>query len=341
MVPVIYGMPTSELDDDEVRVFKINEGRKMESNQKLQSHQFNRYKYIIENIKDVIWEMNTDYVFTFVSPNVKKMTGYEVEEVVGRKIPDFLVKESRNYFFDQVNQHVNKRINGDAGEVVLHDVQFICKNGLVKWLQVSANPMFEEGIFAGYIGTTRDIMEKKEHERQLSKYVQELKIVNAELERMATTDILTGAYNRRKFEDDLDSIIKKKEKHDIQFSLIFFDIDNFKNINDLFGHKIGDLVLQRISKLVLENIRTTDRLFRWGGEEFIIILYGSNLENARNVAGKIRNIIENEDFGLETKITISLGVGEYIADESADQIVARIDKVLYQAKIQGRNRVVS
>jgi PAS domain S-box-containing protein len=84
----------------------------MESNQKFQLHQFNRYKYIIENIKDVIWEMDKDYVFTFISPNVKEMTGYEADEVVGRKITDFLVEESRNYLYYHVIQHVNNRING-------------------------------------------------------------------------------------------------------------------------------------------------------------------------------------------------------------------------------------
>jgi diguanylate cyclase (GGDEF)-like protein len=123
--------------------------------------------------------------------------------------------------------------------------------------------------------------------------------------------------------------------------LIFFDIDHFKTINDLFGHKIDDLVSQRISKLVLENIRTTDRLFRWGGEEFIIILPEANLESAKIVAGKIRDIIQNVDFGIKKRITISLGVGEYIANENTDQIISRLDKVLYQAKSQGRNRVVS
>jgi diguanylate cyclase (GGDEF)-like protein/PAS domain S-box-containing protein len=313
----------------------------MESNQKFQLHQFNRYKYIIENIKDVIWELNTDYVFTFVSPNAKELSGYEAEELVGRKMADFLVEESRNYFSDQVLQYKDKRINGDTEEVILHDVQFICKNGLVKWVEVSANLVFEEGRFAGYIGTTRDITEKKEYECQLNKYIQELRIINAKLEKMATTDILTGAYNRRKFEDDLNSIINKKEKQDIQFSLILFDIDHFKIINDLFGHKIGDLVLHRISELVLDNIRTTDRLFRWGGEEFIIILPEANLESAKIVAGKIRDIIQNVDFGIKKRITISLGVGEYIANENTDQIISRLDKVLYQAKSQGRNRVVS
>jgi len=313
----------------------------MESDKKFQSHQFNRYKYIMENINDIIWELDKDFVFTYISPNVMDMTGYEDKEVVGRKITDFLVEEYKSYLYDKVTQHVTQHINGDTEDTVLHEFQFICKNGSVKWLEISANLIFEEEKFLGYIGSTRDIVGKKEYEYKLDKYIQELQKTNAELKKTASTDVLTGAYNRRQFENDLNQIMNNKEKHDIKFSLIFFDIDRFKIVNDLYGHKKGDLVLQHISGLVLKNIRTTDRLFRWGGEEFVIILYETNLENARNVAEKIRNIIENEDFGNENKITISVGVGEYKADENADQVVSRLDKILYQAKLQGRNKVVS
>ncbi|MEA4923677.1 MAG: sensor domain-containing diguanylate cyclase [Syntrophomonadaceae bacterium] len=313
----------------------------MEIDQQCQSHQLIRYKYILENIKDVVWELNTDYVFTFVSPNANDLSGYEAEEIVGRKIIDFLADESKLYFSDLVMQYTKQRVNGDAGGIVLHAVQFVCKNGLVKWVEISANRMFEEGRLVGYIGTTRDITAKKEYERQLSQYVQELKTLNEKLEEMATTDILTGVYNRRKFKDDLTSIINEKVNSYIQFSLIFFDIDHFKYINDFFGHRIGDLVLQHVARLVSENIRMADRLFRWGGDEFIIILSEANLESAKIVAEKIRNIIRNEDFGIDKDITASLGVVEYITDENADEIIARLDKVLYEAKIRGRNIVVS
>lgn len=303
--------------------------------------QLNRYKYIIENLKDVIWEMNSDFAFTFLSPNAKNMAGYEAKEMIGRKITEFLVEDSKKYLIDQVSWHLNEKVKGNPSKTVLHDLQFICKNGLVIWVEVSANLMFEEGRFIGYIGTTRDITEKKGYERQLSKYLKEMEAINVKLEQMAVTDILTGVYNRRKFDDDINLIIKKRENDDIPFSLALFDIDHFKAINDLLGHKMGDRVLKRISDLVMENIRATDRVFRWGGDEFIIILPEANLEGASAVAEKIRYIIENEDFGIEKKLTISLGVGEYLPQENADQMIARIDKLMYQAKLQGRNRVVA
>lgn len=306
-----------------------------------QSHEYNRYKYIIENIKDVIWEIDIDFVYTFVSPNVKDMTGYMPEDIVGRKMPDFLVEESRNYIYRQADIHMNERIRGDNDLIILYDVQFICKDGVVKWFEVSAKPMYEEGRFIGYIGTTRDITEKKNYESQLKKYIHELKTMNVKLEEMAKIDALTGAYNRRKFDEDLNSIIKKKKHENQSFSLIFFDIDRFKTINDRFGHKMGDHVLRCVSRLVIENIRITDGLFRWGGEEFIVILPDEDLESAKNVAEKIRNIIQLYDFGIGQKISISLGVGEYMPHEDFDQILQRVDNALLKAKTEGRNRVVS
>ena len=313
----------------------------MESYQMLPAHLHYRCKYIIEHIRDVVWELDKNLIFTFVSPNSVKMSGYEAEELIGHKISDFLTEQSKIYLSEQIYKRLNNRINGDTQEIVLHEVQFICKNGYIIWVQVSANLMFEEGMFFGYIGTTRNISEQKEYENQLNKYIQELRMLNAKLERMATVDILTGAYNRRKFEDDLDSMMKRKIEHCMPFSMIFFDIDRFKTVNDLFGHKTGDLVLRRFSELVTANLGADDRLYRWGGEEFIAILFETCLEKARQVSEKIRNAICNKDFGIGKKITASFGVCEYIAGENCDQVVSKIDKLLYQAKFLGGNKVMS
>jgi diguanylate cyclase (GGDEF)-like protein/PAS domain S-box-containing protein len=305
-----------------------------------QSQQNERYQYIIENIRDVIWELDREFRFTFISPNVVEMAGYQPEEMLGRKLADFLTEVSKEYFLEQVRIRLARRDDPAQAENALHDVQFICKNGFIKWVQVSARLIRKNGEFTGYIGTTRDIMERKEYEYQLNQYVQELKKINTELEKSATVDALTGSYNRRKFEDDLDMLVSQARQAPHDFSIIFFDIDRFKSVNDHHGHPTGDRVLQRIAQLVMANIRKTDRLFRWGGEEFTILLYDTKLEDARSVAEKIRRLIANEDFGVEKKITISFGVCQYREPENADQIVARADKTLYQAKVQGGNRVI-
>lgn len=310
-------------------------------NDKNYSDEHSRYKYVMENIKDVIWEMSPDYIYTFISPNAIEMGGYEAQEMIGRRMPEFLTDESKAYAEELSALYLGLRMGGMDQNIGLMVMQFQCKNGNVKWVEVSAKAMFEKGRFKGYIGTTRDITEKKEYERRLEKCVDELKISNEKLKKTAVIDSLTGAYNRRKFDDELNTIISEREKHGNPFSLIFLDVDYFKKVNDLFGHKTGDIVLQSISELIRGSIRATDTLFRWGGEEFIIILPDANLGNAKAIAEKIRNIIEIHDFGFAHKITISLGVGEYRPDEDTDQILMRLDSALMSAKAKGRNRVIS
>ncbi|MDD4801890.1 MAG: diguanylate cyclase [Syntrophomonas sp.] len=311
----------------------------MGDQEKETDYDYMRYKYIIENIKDVIWEIDHNYVFTFVSPNVKEMTGYSAEEMVGHKFTEFIDEQAKNYIYEKAKQRLSNFNNADSLET-LHEVQFVCKNRLQKWIQVAPRLIFVQGRFAGYIGATRDITDKKVHEAQLNKHISELQAMNIALETMATVDILTGAYNRRKFNDDLNMIIQQKKRNGMTFSLIFFDIDNFKNINDCYGHEKGDSVLHGISRLVTDNVRSTDGLFRWGGEEFLILLREANLASAKNVAEKIRRIIQAHDFEIPRNITISLGVGEYNPDENNDQFIKRIDKALLTAKARGKNQVI-
>jgi len=120
-----------------------------------------------------------------------------------------------------------------------------------------------------------------------------------------------------------------------------YDIDRFKKINDEFGHNSGDIVLKELTKLVKGNIRETDYLFRWGGEEFIIILFQTKLSEAVEVAEKLRKIIENFHFSVEglNKVTVSFGVTEYKTGQSVDDLVNNADQLLYEAKRAGRNQV--
>ena len=119
-----------------------------------------------------------------------------------------------------------------------------------------------------------------------------------------------------------------------------FDIDLFKQINDRFGHKLGDDVLVEVCSLVKSQIRSSDFLARWGGEEFLIILPGQSLESAKNTAEKLRQMIENYNFPKTIKLTVSFGVTEFLEGDTLQEIFARSDHNLYQAKSLGRNRTV-
>lgn len=301
--------------------------------------EYARYKYVIENIKDIIWEMDTNFIFTFVSPTAKETTGYEIDELVGRCMLDFLTNESKEQVLDRWRQNVNSRINDDLKKIILYDVQFVCKEGKVIWFEVSVKPVIKGKTIIGYIGATRDISEKKEYENELRKYIEELKYTNRKLDELATLDMLTGAYNRRKFEYYVKLSIDKKEKYISPFSIIMFDIDHFKKINDSYGHKMGDQILQEISTIVKCTLREADKLFRWGGDEFIILLPETTLKNAYKVAEKVRKSIESTDFEIKnSKVTVSLGAGEHIIGESIDQFVSRVDNALLKAKSNGRNK---
>lgn len=302
------------------------------------SEEYARYKYVIENIKDIIWEMDSRLAFTFVSPTVFSMTGYTVEEMVGKTILDFLTIESKKNIAEQWKDKVQERVNGDYG-TVLYDVNLVCKDGRTIWCEVSVKPVFKGKEFIGYIGSTRDISEKKIYQNQLNRFLEELTDKNKKLEDLAALDMLTGALNRRKFDYFVNLEVEKKEKYGSPFSIIMFDIDKFKGINDQYGHKKGDKILKDITTLIKYTLRVTDKLFRWGGDEFIILLPELALRNALKVADKVRQIIQSYDFEIgNDALTVSLGVGEYSLHENTDQFVTRVDTALLKAKSSGRNK---
>jgi diguanylate cyclase (GGDEF)-like protein len=155
----------------------------------------------------------------------------------------------------------------------------------------------------------------------------------------AFTDKLTGAINKSKFDQILDDyIIANKTLHK-EFSLIMFDIDHFKKVNDTYGHLVGDNVLKTLTKIAKKKIRQNDILARWGGEEFMIILDDANCEIARKVAEHLRESIEANVFDEIDKLTCSFGVAQY-QGEDKKTFLQKVDKLLYVAKNKGRNQVV-
>ncbi|QWG17944.1 diguanylate cyclase [Bradyrhizobium sediminis] len=172
---------------------------------------------------------------------------------------------------------------------------------------------------------------------QMNKRV-ELQELAQNLRLRATTDPLTGLYNRAKFDESLASETARSERYKTPLALIMYDVDHFKQVNDVHGHQTGDDVLVRLSEIVFECIRTTDLLARWGGEEFVILAPGLDGEAAYQAAEKLRAAIEQATFSVAGKITCSFGVAEFSEGDSAATLVARADDALYRAKMRGRNR---
>lgn len=158
----------------------------------------------------------------------------------------------------------------------------------------------------------------------------------AHLEDEASTDPLTKALNRRSFL----RLLGQSAASGTPFSLIMFDIDHFKSVNDTYGHDAGDAVLREISQLVRDNIRENDTLARWGGEEFMVLSAKSNMKRAKRVAERLRTAVEGFTFtGVPRQITSSFGVAIHATGETGDELVKRADEALYEAKETGRNKV--
>ncbi|MEA3373220.1 MAG: diguanylate cyclase [Campylobacterota bacterium] len=163
---------------------------------------------------------------------------------------------------------------------------------------------------------------------------------NKKLEKLSTTDALTELYNRRYLDTNMSAALELAKRYNTPFSLILMDIDDFKNINDTYGHDEGDRVLQKIATILSEHSRSNDIVGRWGGEEFLIICSHSNTEGALTVAEKMCRTIEEEVCFHDVCVTASFGVAEYDDDDTSDSIISKVDKALYRAKAEGKNRVI-
>jgi len=209
----------------------------------------------------------------------------------------------------------------------IHTVQYELKTTKgVTYLEIKASPLKDsKGELIAGIEIVRDITKHKQAEK--------------ELEILATTDKLTGAYNRTKFKEIIEREIEMVKRFNTPLSMIIFDIDHFKEVNDRYGHDVGDYVLQTIADIVRENIRKIDYFVRWGGEEFMILSSETNLDKAHALAERIRKIIEKHKFKTVRQVTVSFGVTQFKKRDTENNFIKRADDTMYKAKKEGRNRV--
>ena len=174
-------------------------------------------------------------------------------------------------------------------------------------------------------------------------FIKELKTAETKLVEMATQDFLTGLLNRRETFHRLDEELQRSRRLATPFSVLLLDLDHFKQVNDVHGHSAGDLVLQAVAAALRQGVRPYDLCCRYGGEEFLVILPETALEAAAGIAERLRHDIENLKIAVTKKtdlrITASIGAATLVGNESIDQLIARADEAMYNAKASGRNRV--
>lgn len=275
--------------------------------------------------QDAVTMIDSSGQVSFWNPAAEKMFGYSCAEMIGFNPADRLIParyhEALNVAFPQFVRSGTGTLIGATTELYA-----LRQDGSEFPVEISISAVKIRDNWHA-VAIVRDITIRKLAEEQLKQ--------------LATTDTLTGAFNRRRFNEVLASEFSRVKRYGVPFGMIILDIDHFKYINDTFGHPSGDRVLVQLSSIISNNLRNTDVLARWGGEEFVILTANCNTQCSHLLSEKLRVLIESHPFPGVGKVTCSFGVTEYLQGDDQESIVKRADNCLYRAKEAGRNRVES
>lgn len=292
---------------------------------------------IMNNSLDTFYFKDINSVFTLSSKAHALFFGIEdPAEVIGKSDFDYFPE----YFAKQALKD-EKKIIETGIPMKGRQERWIKPNGETIWFSASKYPLYDnDGKIIGTWGTSKDITAMKKAEEDLA-------LANMKLEELSLRDSLSGLYNHRHFYEVIKKLFSLQERNikkgeEKYFSVIFLDIDSFKNINDTYGHLIGDLAIKHIADIMLRNTRLIDECFRYGGDEFAIILLDTDIEQARKVSEKIRSIIEKTPLyfsGNELSLTVSIGTASSTEEKDINGLIQKTDERLYQSKKEGKNRV--
>lgn len=318
---------------------------------------------ILDLIVEGTWDWHADSGQVDRSPGWYRMLGYEV----GVFNKDVYSWENIIHpdDYEMVMRHFENYITGKTSQ---YQVEYRCKkaDGSYLWIEDRGHIIdrHQDGSVARMIGAHLNIHEKKMAQSELIQKNQLLEEGNLsfeklleeknielehkntllekkiqEVERLSVTDTLTNIANRRKFESMIEKEVARASRYKHALTLVMFDIDYFKRVNDRYGHKTGDQVLKKVASVVKSSLRINDSFARWGGEEFVIVMPETNREQAIEVSNKLRQLVNHIEHATDLFITCSFGVTEYQLEEAIDDLFARADEALLQAKELGRNRV--
>lgn len=270
--------------------------------------------------------MALDGSITYVSPSVERVRGLTPAEAAAQSVREASPPESAaviNEYFEVLDAAIAAgtelpRFNGE--------LEYYRKDGSILLGETQVIPhVDQDGRVVQILGVTRDISERRQFEEQLNM--------------LAVTDPLTGVWNRRHGEELFTADLTDAQRHGFPMSLLVLDIDYFKTINDTHGHQVGDRVLIEFCRRLTNDLRATDTLVRWDGDEFVIVLRHCGLAESLLLADRIRSLVSRAPFGEVGQLTVSIGAAELLPSDDLDSWFNRADKAAYRAKSRGRDAV--
>ncbi len=289
-------------------------------------HEKEFFKILIENISAPI-SLNKEKMI-YVNPAMENLTGYSKEELYNMNIWDIFYVNNKQK--EEMKSNIKRRLKGEKF-ISQYIFKLKNKNKTKLWVKAIAATIFYNNEWV-VMGVLTDITNEILEEQKILKEKENYKL-------LSEFDDLTGIYNRRAYKAKFHELFNTAMRYGRPLSLIMFDIDKFKDINDNLGHQAGDIIIKEISDAVKENLRIADYFARIGGEEFMIISPETNLNNAKEFAERLRLKIENHNFSTGSKVTCSFGAVSLNKNDTQGSLEYRVDLALYKAKENGRNRV--
>jgi diguanylate cyclase (GGDEF)-like protein/PAS domain S-box-containing protein len=304
------------------------------------------YSRIFQNAVVAIGVTDPEGKYIIVNPTWCELLGYTEEEAATLYVSDVTPEEDRGSSFISFEY-----LKAEKERFIRKQRRYQRKDGIIFWadLYVSALLSEDDGII-GILGVFVNIDKQVKAEQAQTQMMQSMEVVNRELvvanenlKRLARHDTLTGLNNRRVLEEVLESESNRSQRTKRGFGIAIADIDNFKHINDTYGHDCGDMVLKKLSAIFVKGIRATDTMGRWGGEEFLFIFPETSCQGAMIVIERIRSKIEKLKLmcgKVNFKVTCTIGLSYHHGDMNNKEMIVEADKALYAGKRNGKNQIV-
>ena len=299
--------------------------------EQMQRESEEKYRALVENASDIAFRTDNAGHFMFINPAALRVMGYEEKEIIGKHYLTFIRTDMREDAMKFFGSQFMKRIPNTYSEYPL-----IAKDGREIWFGQNTQLILQDGKVVALQSVARDITDRKQMEealRESENRYRELSII----------DDLTQLYNSRHFYFQLKIELDRSNRYDQPLTLLMLDLDDFKQFNDAYGHVEGNQVLHRLGQVVKRCLRKADFAFRYGGEEFTIILPMTTSADGIVTAERIRTEFKKELFspvpGQEVHVTVSIGLSIYKPQEDINTFVHRVDQLMYQAKKTGKDRV--